>query len=132
MFACRVQIFGQANSSLKRWLLDLAFRRKEAEMLRGIVRRDSIWDRLIFRKVQVLHSVSSITVFTHEPQCLRVSVSTLCILCFLCGVAANVVCCPLQASLGGRVRLMITGAAPISPTVLTFLRAAVGCQVSAR
>lgn len=36
---------------------------------------------------------------------------------------------PLQASLGGRVRLMITGAAPVSPTVLTFLRAALGCQV---
>uniref|UniRef100_A0A8C9SX19 Long-chain-fatty-acid--CoA ligase n=1 Tax=Scleropages formosus TaxID=113540 RepID=A0A8C9SX19_SCLFO len=30
--------------------------------------------------------------------------------------------------LGGRVRLMITGAAPVSPTVLTFLRAALGCQ----
>lgn len=35
----------------------------------------------------------------------------------------------LQVSLGGRVRLMITGAAPVSPTVLTFLRAALGCQV---
>lgn len=42
----------------------------------------------------------------------------------------KVVCCPLQASLGGRVRLMATGAAPISPTVLTFLRAAIGCQVT--
>ncbi|XP_056295892.1 long-chain-fatty-acid--CoA ligase 1-like isoform X1 [Pseudoliparis swirei] len=78
------KIYGQANSSLKRWLLEFAFRRKEAEMRRGIVRRDSIWDLLIFRKV--------------------------------------------QASLGGRVRLMLTGAAPISPTVLTFLRAAIGCQ----
>uniref|UniRef100_A0A8C2ZRM1 Long-chain-fatty-acid--CoA ligase n=1 Tax=Cyclopterus lumpus TaxID=8103 RepID=A0A8C2ZRM1_CYCLU len=67
-----------------RWLLGFAYRRKEAEMRRGIVRRDSIWDQLIFRKV--------------------------------------------QASLGGRVRLMLTGAAPISPTVLTFLRAAIGCQ----
>lgn len=38
--------------------------------------------------------------------------------------------CTLQASLGGRVRLMITGAAPVSPTILTFLRAALGCQVS--
>ncbi|KAM7000741.1 long-chain-fatty-acid--CoA ligase 1-like isoform 1-T1 [Tautogolabrus adspersus] len=78
------KIFGQANTTLKRWLLGFAYRRKEAEIMKGIVRRDSIWDRLIFRKV--------------------------------------------QASLGGRVRLMLTGAAPISPAVLTFLRAAVGCQ----
>ncbi|TNN62289.1 Long-chain-fatty-acid--CoA ligase 1 [Liparis tanakae] len=33
-----------------------------------------------------------------------------------------------KASLGGRVRLIITGAAPVSPTILTFLRAALGCQ----
>ncbi|XP_029297554.1 long-chain-fatty-acid--CoA ligase 1-like isoform X1 [Cottoperca gobio] len=78
------KIFGQANTTLKRWLLGFAYRRKVAEMMKGIVRTDSIWDRLIFRKV--------------------------------------------QASLGGRVRLMLTGAAPVSPTVLTFLRAAIGCQ----
>ncbi|XP_064191093.1 long-chain-fatty-acid--CoA ligase 1a isoform X2 [Anguilla rostrata] len=78
------KIFGQANTPLKRWLLDFASRRKEAELRSGVVRRDSMWDKLIFSKV--------------------------------------------QASLGGRVRLMITGAAPVSPTVLTFLRAALGCQ----
>lgn len=78
------KIFGQANTPLKRWVLGFAYRRKEAEMMRGILRRDSIWDRLIFRKV--------------------------------------------QASLGGNVRLMITGAAPISPIVLSFIRAAMGCQ----
>ncbi|XP_042349021.1 long-chain-fatty-acid--CoA ligase 1-like [Plectropomus leopardus] len=78
------KILGQANTTLKRWLLNFAYRRKEAEMKKGIMRRDSIWDRLIFQKV--------------------------------------------QASLGGRVRLILTGAAPISPTVLTFIRAAMGCQ----
>ncbi|XP_070835446.1 long-chain-fatty-acid--CoA ligase 1a isoform X1 [Chaetodon trifascialis] len=78
------RVFSQANTPLKRWLLDFAFRRKEAELKSGVVRKDSMWDRLIFRKV--------------------------------------------QASLGGRVRLMITGAAPVSPTILTFLRAALGCQ----
>uniref|UniRef100_A0AAY4BD77 Arachidonate--CoA ligase n=1 Tax=Denticeps clupeoides TaxID=299321 RepID=A0AAY4BD77_9TELE len=78
------KIFGQANTPLKRWLLDFATRRKESEMKSGVVRKDSMWDKLIFSKV--------------------------------------------QASLGGRVRLMITGAAPVSPTVLTFLRAALGCQ----
>ncbi|KAE8300227.1 Long-chain-fatty-acid--CoA ligase 1 [Larimichthys crocea] len=78
------KVFSQANTPLKKWLLDFAFRRKEADLKSGVVRRDSMWDKLIFRKV--------------------------------------------QASLGGRVRLMITGAAPVSPTILTFLRAALGCQ----
>uniref|UniRef100_A0A8C7PWA2 Arachidonate--CoA ligase n=1 Tax=Oncorhynchus mykiss TaxID=8022 RepID=A0A8C7PWA2_ONCMY len=73
-----------ANTPLKRWLLVFASRRKHAEMMNGVVRKDSLWDKLIFQKV--------------------------------------------QNSLGGRVRLMITGAAPVSPTVLTFLRAALGCQ----
>ena len=51
-----LQIFGQANTAVKRWLLEFAYRRKQAEIMRGIVRRDSIWDRLIFRRVQVQHS----------------------------------------------------------------------------
>ncbi|XP_031727272.1 long-chain-fatty-acid--CoA ligase 1a isoform X1 [Anarrhichthys ocellatus] len=78
------KVFSQANTPLKRWLLDFAFSRKEAELKSGVVRKDSMWDRLIFKKV--------------------------------------------QASLGGRVRLIITGAAPVSATILTFLRAALGCQ----
>ncbi|XP_074807329.1 long-chain-fatty-acid--CoA ligase 1 isoform X2 [Natator depressus] len=76
--------FGQANTSLKRWILDFASKRKEAELRSGIIRKNSLWDKLIFRK--------------------------------------------LQASLGGKVRLMVTGAAPVSASVLTFLRAALGCQ----
>ncbi|XP_036105433.1 long-chain-fatty-acid--CoA ligase 1 isoform X2 [Molossus molossus] len=78
------RIFGQANTTLKRWLLDFASKRKEAELRSGIIRNNSLWDKLIFRKI--------------------------------------------QANLGGKVRLMVTGAAPVSATVLTFLRAALGCQ----
>ncbi|XP_037687031.1 long-chain-fatty-acid--CoA ligase 1 isoform X3 [Choloepus didactylus] len=78
------RIFGQANTALKRWLLDFASKRKEAELRSGIIRNNSLWDKLIFHKI--------------------------------------------QSSLGGKVRLMITGAAPVSATVLTFLRAALGCQ----
>ncbi|TRZ23195.1 hypothetical protein HGM15179_003896 [Zosterops borbonicus] len=78
------RIFGQADTSLKRWLLDFASKRKEAELRSGIVRNNSFWDKVIFRKI--------------------------------------------QASLGGRVKLMVTGAAPVSASVLTFLRTALGCQ----
>ncbi|XP_030047359.1 long-chain-fatty-acid--CoA ligase 1 isoform X1 [Microcaecilia unicolor] len=78
------KIFAQASSPFKRWILNLAYRKKEAELKNGIVRRNSLWDRLVFRKV--------------------------------------------QGNLGGKLKLMITGAAPVSANVLTFLRAALGCQ----
>ncbi|EAW49534.1 acyl-CoA synthetase long-chain family member 5, isoform CRA_c [Homo sapiens] len=35
----------------------------------------------------------------------------------------------IQDSLGGRVRVIVTGAAPMSTSVMTFFRAAMGCQV---
>ncbi|KAM4747669.1 long-chain-fatty-acid--CoA ligase 6 isoform 3-T5 [Rhinophrynus dorsalis] len=79
------KIFSQADTTIKRWTLEFASRRKEAEVRRGVIRNNSLWDRLLFNKV--------------------------------------------QASLGGRVRMIVTGAAPASPTVLGFLRAALGCQV---
>nr|XP_042139938.1 long-chain-fatty-acid--CoA ligase 6 isoform X1 [Peromyscus maniculatus bairdii] len=79
------KIFHQADTSLKRWLLEFAAKRKQAEVRSGIIRNNSIWDELFFSKI--------------------------------------------QASLGGHVRMIVTGAAPASPTVLGFLRAALGCQV---
>uniref|UniRef100_A0A8C2YHN8 Long-chain-fatty-acid--CoA ligase n=1 Tax=Coturnix japonica TaxID=93934 RepID=A0A8C2YHN8_COTJA len=82
------KIFSQADTSLKRWVLEFAARRKKAEVRNGIIRNDSLWDKLFFNKI--------------------------------------------QASLGGCVRMIVTGAAPASPTVLGFLRAALGCQVSQR
>ncbi|KAF5913468.1 hypothetical protein HPG69_017086 [Diceros bicornis minor] len=79
------KIFSQADTPLKRWFLEFAAKRKQAEVRSGIIRNDSIWDELFFNKI--------------------------------------------QASLGGCVRMIVTGAAPASPTVLGFLRAALGCQV---
>ncbi|XP_057236580.1 long-chain-fatty-acid--CoA ligase 5 [Malurus melanocephalus] len=74
-----------ANTPVKRSLLNFAVYMKMHEIKQGIVRNDSIWDKLVFKKV--------------------------------------------QETMGGRVRMMVTGAAPISPSVLTFLRAALGCQI---
>uniref|UniRef100_A0A6Q2XR94 Long-chain-fatty-acid--CoA ligase n=1 Tax=Esox lucius TaxID=8010 RepID=A0A6Q2XR94_ESOLU len=79
------KVLSGAQTPFKKWLLNLAIDRKYAEVKQGIVRKDSIWDKLIFHKV--------------------------------------------QESLGGRVRVMVTGAAPISPAVLNFLRASLGCQI---
>ncbi|XP_062435656.1 long-chain-fatty-acid--CoA ligase 5 [Rhea pennata] len=74
-----------AKSPVKKLLLNFAVTMKMAEVKQGIIRNDSIWDQLIFQKV--------------------------------------------QETMGGQVRIMVTGAAPISPSVLTFLRAALGCQI---
>ncbi|NXX51006.1 ACSL5 ligase, partial [Tricholaema leucomelas] len=74
-----------ANTSVKRSLLNLAIMMKTAEIKQGIIRNDSIWDLLVFKKV--------------------------------------------QETMGGKVRIMVTGAAPISPSVLMFLRATLGCQI---
>ncbi|XP_006630837.3 long-chain-fatty-acid--CoA ligase 5 [Lepisosteus oculatus] len=74
-----------AQTPFKKWLLNFAIERKHSEVKQGIIRNDSIWDKLIFHKV--------------------------------------------QETMGGRVRVMVTGAAPISPSVLSFLRACLGCQI---
>ncbi|XP_069755990.1 long-chain-fatty-acid--CoA ligase 5 [Narcine bancroftii] len=79
------KVQNEFQSPLRRWLLNIAVGRKQAELSKGIIRNDSFWDKLIFNKI--------------------------------------------QATLGGRVRMMVTGAAPISPAVLTFLRAALGCPI---
>ncbi|KAJ3607519.1 hypothetical protein NHX12_024570 [Muraenolepis orangiensis] len=79
------KVQSSANTTFKKWLLNFAVERKYAEVKEGVIRKNSIWDKLLFHKV--------------------------------------------QESLGGRVRIMVTGAAPISPAVLNFLRAALGCQI---
>lgn len=79
------KIQGSVTSPLRRTLLNFAVRRKQAELSSGVVRNDSLWDKLVFKKI--------------------------------------------QASLGGRLRFALTSSAPISPTVLSFLRATLGCLI---
>lgn len=79
------KVQNEAKTPLKKFLLNLAIISKFNEVRNGIIRRDSLWDKLVFSKI--------------------------------------------QGSLGGKVRVMITGAAPISTPVLTFFRAAMGCWV---
>ncbi|NWH66363.1 ACSL6 ligase, partial [Geococcyx californianus] len=47
-----LQIFSQADTSLKRWILEFAAKRKKAEVRNGIIRNDSLWDKLFFNKIQ--------------------------------------------------------------------------------
>uniref|UniRef100_A0A1A8S358 Long-chain-fatty-acid--CoA ligase n=1 Tax=Nothobranchius rachovii TaxID=451742 RepID=A0A1A8S358_9TELE len=79
------KIQGSVSSPFKRLLLNYAVRRKQAELRDGIVRNNSLWDKLVFNKI--------------------------------------------QASLGGNVRFALTASAPISPTVMSFLRATLGCMI---
>lgn len=73
------------GSALKSKLLEWAVKAKTKEVESFIVRKDSIWDKLVFGKVQKL--------------------------------------------LGGRVKIVITGSAPLEAKVFNFIRAAFGCVV---
>jgi len=48
------------GSTMKRTLLKLAVSSKSAELKKGIMRRNSIWDSILFKKVQVCLSACSV------------------------------------------------------------------------
>lgn len=72
-------------SAVKSKLFELALTKKMEEVERGVVRKDSIWDKLVFKKV--------------------------------------------HATMGGRVRAIFCGSAPLEPNVLRFVRCATGAVV---
>jgi len=76
---------GVNASKVKKWLFNMAMNSKTKDLKRGVIRNNTMWDKVAFKKVQDL--------------------------------------------LGGRVRLITTGSAPISSQVLHFLRCIVGCPV---
>ena len=76
---------GLSHSSLKRFLFNAALSSKENELRRGIIRNNTIWDKLVLGKV--------------------------------------------QESMGGRIRLLVVGSAPLAGSVLTFMRCALGCVI---
>nr|XP_002129741.1 long-chain-fatty-acid--CoA ligase 1-like [Ciona intestinalis] len=73
---------GVSQSFIKKFLLERALKSKLALLKKGIVTRDTIWDKIVFGKVQNM--------------------------------------------MGGRGRIFITGAAPVSLEVINFMRAALG------
>ena len=75
-----------SKSWFKSCIFNIAMKFKYAELKRGIIRQDSIWDRLVFRKVQSI--------------------------------------------LGGRIRRIVTGSAPLTQEVMNFLKCALGCHVN--
>ncbi|XP_017780767.1 PREDICTED: long-chain-fatty-acid--CoA ligase 5 isoform X2 [Nicrophorus vespilloides] len=74
-----------SRSCIKKMLFNMAMSAKENELKRGILRRNSFWDMLVFRKV--------------------------------------------QEGMGGRLRLMLVGSAPLAENVLNFTRCALGCMI---
>jgi len=74
-----------SGSKMKQFLFNMALNSKKKDLKKGIVRNNTIWDKLVFKKP--------------------------------------------QEALGGRCRLITTGSAPISSSVLSFLRCIVGCPL---
>jgi len=68
-----------------RHIFNFALSNKTDELYKGIIRKDSIWDKLMFWYV--------------------------------------------RQKVGGNVRLMIVGSAPLAANVMTFMRAAMGCLI---
>lgn len=80
-------IYAKVRGNLiKKTLLRWAYHSKRADLERHVIRRDTIWDWLVFGQI--------------------------------------------RANLGGRVRLICVGSAPLSHEVLDFLRCALGSVVS--
>lgn len=74
------------SNVIKSLLLNTAYHFKQKDFERtGIIRQDTLWDRIVFKKV--------------------------------------------RENLGGRVRLVMSGSAPLNPNVLEFLRCALGAVV---
>jgi len=75
-----------SQSKFKSWLFHKGLAAKEADLRRGIIRGDTFWDKVVFKKIKMV--------------------------------------------LGGRVRVITSGAAPLSSKVMTFLRCVLGsCYV---
>ncbi|KZS19375.1 Long-chain-fatty-acid--CoA ligase 5 [Daphnia magna] len=76
---------GLSNSKVKRLLFNAALGSKERDLRRGIIQKNTIWDKLIFKKV--------------------------------------------QDGMGGRIRLIVVGSAPLAGAVMNFMRCALGCVI---
>ncbi|XP_044760121.1 long-chain-fatty-acid--CoA ligase 5 isoform X2 [Coccinella septempunctata] len=80
------KVMADVNGSVvKKFIFNMALSAKEGELKRSIVRTNSFWDMLVFKKV--------------------------------------------QEGMGGNIRLMLVGSAPLAENVLTFIRCALGCVV---
>ncbi|XP_044589098.1 long-chain-fatty-acid--CoA ligase 5 isoform X1 [Cotesia glomerata] len=73
------------SSFFKRMIFNMGISSKEAEIKKCIIRSNSFWDKLVFKKI--------------------------------------------QESMGGRLRLIVVGSAPLAGNVLTFARCALGCLI---
>uniref|UniRef100_A0A1Y1M6L4 Long-chain-fatty-acid--CoA ligase n=2 Tax=Photinus pyralis TaxID=7054 RepID=A0A1Y1M6L4_PHOPY len=76
---------GVSGSYIRKLLLNMALSAKEGEIKRGVVRKNSMWDKVVFSKI--------------------------------------------QEAMGGRLRLMLVGSAPLAENILTFSRCALGCLI---
>ncbi|ETN77016.1 AMP-binding enzyme [Necator americanus] len=100
------KVMSEVNKSyIKKALFNLAIAYKTREMQNFVIRNNGFFDNLVFKKVR--ESMGGLSIFVRSY--------TLCL------------CAELYVI--GRVRLMVTGSAPLAENVLTFVRAAMGCVV---
>lgn len=62
------QVQSGAATPFKKWLLNFAVDRKYAEVRDGIIRKNSVWDKLIFNKVQVALPLKRMQITSEEQE----------------------------------------------------------------
>ena len=125
-----------SGSKIKSFVFNCALNSKLKGVESGVVTKSSLWDLIIFKKVNM--NIYTFTLFNVAmcnsiikcfKKCLVLTIDITWKFIPLLMIYHNHLSLQIRNMLGGNIRLMAVGAAPIKPNILQFFRAALGAAV---